>query len=238
MIDTFALALKGIGWIFLPVLLLPLVYLFWPNSKRLTLISEDLITIIDGLSYRLGEITKWAMPFLVISVAFSVFALSIFGLSWTKLSESAAYLHASTIMLGAAATLLAGQHVRVDIFHSRMSDKARARVDIIGYYVFLLPVTLTILWNSQSFVNFGWRIFEGSNENDGIRGVFLLKTLIPIFCLTMIAQGLSISLRAAMCLEGKTRPPRPAHTPPLFPARDTHKQTAHGGTAAARKELS
>jgi TRAP-type mannitol/chloroaromatic compound transport system permease small subunit len=41
-------------------------------------------------------------------------------------------------------------------------------------------------------------ILEGSSEIDGIKGEFLLKTLIPIFALLMIAQGLSISLRAVM----------------------------------------
>ena len=89
-------------------------------------------------------------------------------------------------MLGAAATLLAGQHDRVDIFHSRMSAKSRALIDFLGFYLLLSPVCLIIIWNSQSFVNFGWKIFEGSNESDGIRGVFLLKTLIPIFAIMMI----------------------------------------------------
>lgn len=216
MIETISLALKGAGWAFLPAVFLPLLYLIWPHSQRLDALCRGLVTLIDAVSYRIGEVIKWAMPLLVLSVAFSVFALSIFGLTWTKLSESAAYFHAATIMLGAAATLLAGQHVRVDIFHSHMSETARARVDLIGFYVFLLPVSLIILWKSQSFVTFGWQIFEGSNENDGIKGVFLLKTLIPAFCLMMIAQGLSISVRAALCLHGQTQPKRPDHTPPFF----------------------
>ena len=217
MTELVGAALKGIGWIFLTVVLIPLLLLFFPQSKKLSGASRAIITLIDDMSYQIGEITKWALPLLVLSIAFSVFALSIFGLNWTKLSESASYFHAITIMLGAAATLLAGQHVRVDVFHTRMSAKSRALVDFVGFYALLLPVCLIIIWNSQSFVNFGWRIFEGSTENDGIRGVFLLKTLIPAFGVMMIAQGLSIALRAAMCLHGQDRPPRPDHTPPLFP---------------------
>jgi len=201
-IENLGIAFQAIGWIFLPALLLPLIYIFLPN--------------INILSYGLGELTKWLLPVLVLVVAFTVFALSIFGQSWTKLFESAEYLHASIIMLGAAATLLAGQHVRVDIFHSRMGAKSRAMVDFIGYYTLLLPVCLIILWNSQSFVSFSWRIFESSSEADGIRGEFLLKTLIPLFALMMILQGFTIALRAAMCLSGQTRPERPPHTPKLF----------------------
>jgi TRAP-type mannitol/chloroaromatic compound transport system permease small subunit len=73
-----------------------------------------------------------------------------------------------------------------------------------------------ILWNSQSFVGFAWSIFEGSSEADGIKGVYWLKTLIPIFAISMIVQGLAISLRAALCLSGQNRPPRPVNIPPLF----------------------
>lgn len=209
-------AFTAIGWVFLPLCLLPLLYLFLSNNRFIKTFSNALVRLIDSVSYISGEVIKWGLPILVLTVAMSVFALSIFGLSWTKLFESAEYLHASVIMLGAAATLLAGQHVRVDIFHTNMSAKSKAMVDFAGFYVLLLPVCLIILWNSQSFISFSWQIFEGSAESDGIRGEFLLKTLIPIFAVGMIIQGLAITLRAAMCLTGQARPERPPHTPPFF----------------------
>ncbi|WP_051279010.1 TRAP transporter small permease subunit [Hellea balneolensis] len=215
-IISLGVAVKAIGWAFMPILLLPLIYIFLPNINILQSISKAIIRTIDSFSYATGEAVKWLLPILVLTVAFTVFALSIFGQSWTKLFESADYFHASVIMLGAAATLLAGQHVRVDVFHVRMSAKTRALIDFMGYYALLLPVCLIILWNSQGFVSFAWRIFEGSSDADGIRGDFLLKTLIPIFAVTMILQGLAIALRAAMCLSGQDRPERPPHTPQFF----------------------
>lgn len=215
-LQTLGMAMKGMGWIFLPALALPAIYLFFGGFWKFGGISRALIRTVDSISYSFGEIIKWALPALVISITFSVFALSIFGLSWTKLSESADYFHAGVIMLGAAATLLAGQHVRVDIFHARMSPKTRALVDFSGFYLFLLPVCLVILWKSQSFTNFAWLILEGSNEADGIKGRFLLKTLIPVFAVMMLMQGLSIALRAAMTIRGEELPQRPSHTPPLF----------------------
>lgn len=209
-------AFKAIGFAFSPLLLAPFIYILWPNSSILCSFSNILIRLVDSFSYWIGETAKWLLPILVLTIAFSVFALSIFGQSWTKLFESAEYLHASIIMLGAAATLLAGQHVRVDIFHTRMEARSRAWVDFVGFYVLLLPVCLIILWNSQSFISFSWQILEGSAEADGIRGEYLLKTLIPIFAIMMIAQGLAIALRAAMCISGQTGPERPPHTPAFF----------------------
>lgn len=208
-------AIKAIGWAFLPTLALPVLYLLWPVA-RLRQVTGALIRTIDSTIFAIGEIVKWALPLLVISVAASVFALSIFGTTTVKWLESAFYLQAVVITLGAAATLLAGQHVRVDIFHERMGTKARARVDLVGFYLLLAPVCLLIIWNSQTFVGFAWMTLEGSTESNGIRGVFLLKTLIPVFALTLIMQGLAIALRAAMTLNGEGRPPRPKGVAPFF----------------------
>lgn len=207
--------IKAIGWAFLPLLILPALYLVMPTAwlRRLT---HALIRTIDSLIFALGEAVKWTLPLLVISVAASVFALSIFGTATVKWLESAFYFQAIMITLGAAATLLAGQHVRVDVFHERMGTKARARVDLVGFYLLLAPVCLLIVWNSQTFVGFAWMTLEGSTESNGIRGVFLLKTLIPVFAITLIMQGLAIALRAAMALNGEARPPRPKGVAPFF----------------------
>jgi TRAP-type mannitol/chloroaromatic compound transport system permease small subunit len=207
--------IQAIGWAFLPALALPVIYLL-VQPKWLRDILFALIETIDSTIFRLGEIVKWALPLLVLSVAASVFALSIFGTATTKWLESAFYFQAAIILLGAAATLLAGQHVRVDIFHERMDEKGRARVDLVGFYLLLLPTCLLILWNSQSFVAFAWQTFEGSTESDGIRGVFLLKTMIPLFAITMIMQGLAIALRAAFALNDEARPDRPKGVATFF----------------------
>lgn len=212
--------LQAVGWAFLPILALPAIYLLLPNGRLLGFVSA-LVRSIDAFIHGIGEIVKWALPLLVLSVAASVFALSIFGTASVKWLESAFYFQAVIIMLGAAATLLASQHVRVDVFHAQMSPTAKARVDLLGYYMLLAPVCLLLLWKSQSFVGFAWMTLEGSAESDGIRGVFLLKSLIPAFAITMLMQGLAIALRATLLLKEQPRPVRPEAVPDLFPAPKT-----------------
>lgn len=208
--------IQAIGWAFLPALAWPIVHLLFGQRTGIKRFSEALISTVDSIVFQLGEAAKWLLPLLVISVAASVFALSIFGVTTTKWLESAKYFQALVIMLGAAATLLAGQHVRVDIFHTVMTDKGKARVDLIGYFVLMVPACILLVWDSQSFVSFAWAIQEGSSEANGIRGVYLLKTLIPVFAISMLAQGLAIATRAAMCLHGQERPARPKGVQPFF----------------------
>jgi len=217
-IDIIGGAMKGIGSFVLLWLVLPTLLLFFPKQKMILSISHHIVMLVDRLNFTIGEIVKWALPLLVLSVAISVFALSLFGLSWTKLSESAQYFHAIALMLGASMTLLMNEHVRVDIFQSRLSRPRKALVDFIGFHIGLMPVCLLLIWSSNSFVRFGWLIFEGSAEADGIKGVFLLKTLIPVFAILMLAQGLSIALRAVMVMRGLDEPERVANIDDLFPA--------------------
>lgn len=208
--------MQALGWVFLPLALLPLLYLCLPKIAWLKSLNSHVIEIFDGASYAIGETAKWGLVLLILATVLSVVGLSIFGVSMTKLDELPIYLHASVIMLGSSATLLAGQHVRVDIFHSRYSLKKRALIDIIGFYALILPVCLILLWMSQSFVSQAWGSFEGSPESDGLRGVWLLKTLVPAFALLVFIQGLAITARAAMCLRGDARPQRPQHISPLY----------------------
>ena len=209
-------SLQAVGWAFMPCLAWPLIHLTFGKNQTVRSFSESLISLIDGFTYCVGEAVKWLLPVLVLTVAASVFALSIFGFTTTKWLESAKYFQAVIIMMGAAATLLAGQHVRVDIFHSQMSEKGKARVELFGYFILLMPVCILLIWNAQSFVSFAWTIREGSNETDGIRGVYILKTLIPIFAITMLVQALAIATRAAMALRGESRPARPNGVPAFF----------------------
>ncbi|NNC36240.1 MAG: TRAP transporter small permease subunit [Hyphomonadaceae bacterium] len=216
LLKTVGLMLKAIGWVFLPFVVLPAMLLVVTRSMFLENFARSTIELIDQLSVSIAETIKWLLVALVVSVAFGVIALSIFGQAWTKFDESATYFHATVILLGSAATLLAGQHVRVDIFHTRMSPKSKALVEIIGFYALLLPFCLVLIWNAQSFVRLAWVSLEGSPESDGIQGLFVLKTLVSVFAVMMLVQGFSIACRAALLLTGKTPPELPNNIDPLF----------------------
>ena len=217
--------LRYVGWVFLPFLLLPMLTLIWPKSTTLAGFQSAVISIIDAFNMWVGEAVKWLLVSMVLGVAFATIALSIFGQSWPKLDESVIYMHASVIFLGSAATLLAGQHVRVDIFHSRMKPTAKALVDILGFFALLVPFCLVLLWNSQSFISLAWVSLEGSTESSGIQGVYILKTFMGVFAVTMLVQGLSIACRAAMCLAGQDAPPLPRHIDPML---DEHEHLEAG----------
>jgi TRAP-type mannitol/chloroaromatic compound transport system permease small subunit len=118
------------------------------------------------------------------------------------LSESILYAHAVLFMLAAAWTLRDGGHVRVDVFYAEASPRRKALIDLLGSVLLLLPFMLGLLYFSMPYVARSWAIFESSRETSGIPAVFALKTLIPLFALSMALQGLSQAIRAAHVLSG------------------------------------
>lgn len=196
-IDVLGSALQFVGWAFFPFLLLP-AFLFLTGIGET--LSKTAIVLIDKFSILIGEIIKWVMPLMVVSVAIAVFTLSIYGISSILWDESVIYLHALGICLGVAPTYLAGEHVKVDIFFENMSNRARALVEICGFYILLAPVCIAVIWQSQSFVLFAWKSLEGSTNSGGIKGIYLLKTALCVLFIMLLIQCFSVALRAALRL--------------------------------------
>ncbi len=98
-------------------------------------------------------------------------------------------------MLAAGYTLLVDKHVRVDVFYAKASEKTRKRIDIFGHVFFLMPTMLAVLyWSWPSVVN-SWKILEGPISVGGIKAVFLMKTLIPAFCILVLLQSIALLIR-------------------------------------------
>lgn len=157
---------------------------------------EKIAQIIDQLNEWTGRLTAW-LTLAMVAVTFAVVVMRyLFDLGSIALQESITFMHAMVFMLGAAYTLRHEGHVRVDIFYSRLGERGRAWVDLLGVLFLLLPVTLFISWVSWEYVSSSWALLEGSREAGGLPGVFLLKSLIPLMALLLLLQGLAMGLRA------------------------------------------
>lgn len=152
---------------------------------------------IDRVHAMIGRGAAWLCLFVVL-VQFVVVVLRYgFGIGSIWLTESILYGHAALFMLAAAWTLGAGGHVRVDVFYAEASPRRRAQIDLCGALLLLLPFMAVLLWFSLPYVCRSFAILERSREASGLPGVFLLKTLIPLFALMMALQGIAQAIRAA-----------------------------------------
>ncbi|WP_246840589.1 TRAP transporter small permease subunit [Lacimicrobium sp. SS2-24] len=158
-------------------------------------------TFISDLNHRLCRLVSW-LTLLMVLLVFAIVVLRYgFNLGWIAMQESALYLHAMVFLLGAAHTLKADEHVRVDIFYRKASAATQARIDIGGTLFLLVPVNLYILIVGWEYAAKSWALLEGSGEAGGLPLVFVLKTLIPLFALTMLLQGVAHIISCLLSLK-------------------------------------
>lgn len=153
---------------------------------------------LDRISIAIGRAASWLTLFMVIVTFIVVVLRYVFDTGFIWVQESIIWMHAVVFMLGAAYTLQAEEHVRVDVFYRNMSARGRAWVDLVGVLVFLLPVCLFLAWKSIDFVSQSWRIGESSREPGGLPYPFfpMLKTVVLLMPVTVGLQGVALFLRS------------------------------------------
>ena len=185
--------------------------------------NQHLQTVADRID-RLSELCGRAVSWLVLALVLLTFLVAVsryvLNLDWpvlndlrralanvynrnvNALSDSVQYLHAIIFMVGIAYALKLGDHVRIDIFYRRFSDRTRAWVDVLGTLLLLYPVFIFIIWMSWGYVMDSWRIMEGSQKPGGLPLIYVLKSFILLMAFMMIIQGTSLLLRALLRLRG------------------------------------
>ncbi|HEY9040080.1 MAG TPA: TRAP transporter small permease subunit [Roseovarius sp.] len=156
---------------------------------------ERIATAIDSINTATAHVVRWLALFMVLIQFVVVLGRYVFGVNSIAAQESILYLHATLFMLGAGYTLLVDKHVRVDVFFAKFSTATRRRIDIFGHVFLLLPSMAALLYWSWPSVRNSWKILEGPISVGGIEAVFLLKTLIPLFCILVMLQSISLLIR-------------------------------------------
>lgn len=157
----------------------------------------DAIDHINGL---IGRVAAWAvltMAVMQFSIVMLRYALG-FGSLWMQ--ESLHYMAAVLVLFTAGWTLRSDGHVRVDIFYADASPRTRARIDLAGALLLLIPFMAAVIWFSWPYAARAWAVYEGSREAGGIPLVFVLKSTIPLFAALLLLQGIAQALRASLTL--------------------------------------
>lgn len=164
--------------------------------------AERLASRLDALAERIGRLVSWLTLGMVLATVMVVVLRYAAGMGLIWLQESINWMHSLVFMLGAAYTLKADEHVRVDVFYRGMSERRKAAINLAGTILFLLPLCAFLLVESWQYVATSWRIAERSREAGGLPMIYLLKTVIPVMAVLLALQGISMALRAMLRLRG------------------------------------
>ena len=158
--------------------------------------------LIDALNEKVGLAANWLVLIACVISAGNALMRYGFSLSSNAWLEIQWYLFAGMVMLGAAATLRRNEHVRVDVFYSRYSERTRLWLDLVGGILFLLPMAIIIGWLSWPLLANSWQVGEVSGNAGGLLR-WPVKALIPLGFLLLALQGISEIIKRAAALAGR-----------------------------------
>jgi TRAP-type mannitol/chloroaromatic compound transport system permease small subunit len=146
---------------------------------------------IDRLNGIIGHAVAWLTLAMVLVGAFNAVArysgrtlgVSLASNAWIELQW---YLFSLVFLLGAAWVLRDDGHVRVDVIFSRLSERAQARINIIGLALLAAPFCVVSLWAAWPTVRNSWLVREGSPDPGGLPRWPLKPLLLVCFALLLL----------------------------------------------------
>ena len=145
------------------------------------------MNIVEKFINIIGEYISYLIPLMTLFMIIVIVSRYFFGIGQTGLQELVMYFHALVFLGCAGYAFNKDEHVRVDIFYRDASDKYKNVINLIFGVIFLLPVTFVVVFYSIELISMSWKIRETSTEAGGLGYVFIQKTFIFLFPLTLFA---------------------------------------------------
>jgi TRAP-type mannitol/chloroaromatic compound transport system permease small subunit len=99
--------------------------------------------------------------------------------------------------------LKADEHVRVDIFYSRFSDKTKAVVNLISMLFLIVPFSLMVVYTSSNFIYLSFLQDEISSDPGGLKYRYVIKGFIAFGFILLALGAVSEAVKNYKTLRGQ-----------------------------------
>jgi TRAP-type mannitol/chloroaromatic compound transport system permease small subunit len=161
---------------------------------------------IDAVNFRIGKIVSWLILLAVIVSAGNAIIRKAFDVSSNSWLELQWVLFSAVFLLCAPWTLIANEHIRIDIVNNLLPRQVRNSIDVIGHAFFLLPLTIIMFVTSVPFFTDSLALNEQSNSAGGLPQ-WPAKFLIVIGFALLFLQALSELVKRIAIMGGRIPDP-------------------------------
>ncbi len=167
------------------------------------------IDFADSLSAWVGKAFGWCIMVLTFATCYEVFVRYLLNSPTAWAFDMSVQMYGALFMMAGAYTLSRNGHVRGDVIHRLLPVKAQAGIDLVLYFLFLMPGVFALIWYGYDFAADSWRYKEVSWSSPARVQIYFFKTLIPVAGCLVLLQGVAEIFRCIQCLRTGEWPPRP-----------------------------
>jgi TRAP-type mannitol/chloroaromatic compound transport system permease small subunit len=165
--------------------------------------------VIDAITTWIGKRVAWLILAAVIVSAGNATIRKIFDTSSNSWLELQWILFSMVFLLCSPWTLLANEHIRIDILNNLMPKKVRDWIDVVGHTVFLMPLTVVMIITGIPFFLRSVEINEQSGNAGGLPQ-WPSKSLIMIGFIFLLVQAISELIKRVSVMRGLIPDPHAA----------------------------
>ncbi|HZG72926.1 MAG TPA: TRAP transporter small permease subunit [Chondromyces sp.] len=164
---------------------------------------KKIVNTFEALGEWAGKLASWFILILIFALVYEVISRHLFN-NPTMWSYDISYmLGGSAAFLGMAWVLKNKQHVRVDVFYEKLSERNQAILDLIFTFALFFPLIIVGFTNSldaaiSSFVR-GETAVTGSWRPP----LYPIRMIIPISLGLLLLQGIADMIRSIYKLLGR-----------------------------------
>jgi len=145
---------------------------------------------IDAITTWIGKHLAWLILAAVVVSAANATVRKIFDTSSNSWLELQWVLFSIVFLLCSPWTLLANEHIRIDIVNNLLPKRLRDSIDVIGHAFFLLPLTIVMIITGIPFFFKSIALNEQSGNAGGLPQ-WPAKSLVMIGFAMLLVQGIS-----------------------------------------------
>jgi TRAP-type mannitol/chloroaromatic compound transport system permease small subunit len=145
---------------------------------------------IDAIDTWIGKRLAWLILAAVVVSALNATVRKIFDTSSNSWLELQWVLFSIVFLLCSPWTLLANEHIRIDIVNNILPKRVRDSIDVIGHAFFLMPLAIVMIVTSIPFFYRSIAINEQSGNAGGLPQ-WPSKSLVLIGFTFLLIQGIS-----------------------------------------------
>jgi TRAP-type mannitol/chloroaromatic compound transport system permease small subunit len=160
-----------------------------------------LTRVIDAINAWLGRHLAWLILLAVAVSAANATVRKIFDTSSNSWLELQWVLFSVVFMLCSPWTLLANEHIRIDIINNLLPRWLRNTIDAVGHAFFLLPLSIVMITTGIPFFLKSFEINEQSWNAGGLPQ-WPTKSLVPIAFTLLFVQALSELIKRLAVMRG------------------------------------
>ena len=146
--------------------------------------------VVDAVTTWIGKRVSWLILAAVVVSALNASVRKIFDTSSNSWLELQWVLFSVVVLLCSPWTLLANEHIRIDIVNNMLPKRLRDSIDVVGHAFFLAPLAIIMIITGIPFFLRSIEINEQSGNAGGLPQ-WPAKALVMIGFGMLLIQGVS-----------------------------------------------